>query len=767
MAATEIHALQDWIARRDADAFKTITNRYSHMVYGTCCRILGDSTEAEDVTQECFEALAGAEPAPWDYVGPWLHRVATNLCRKRIRSDQRRRDRETRFAAQQHDHTELKWDDIYGFVDEAIQELPEKLRVPLGAHYLEDASHASIARTLGIPRRTVSNRLAKALQLLGKSLKKRGVTAPATALASLLGAKLAEAAPVPTTLKASLGKLALTLTAPPISPNPQPTTTLQGVLAMKTPLIGIASAVVLVSTALVLLFANAQGTDKKFVPSRNTNVGEESPDLPSPLDEEARATEQDGSVVAEKPPEQEEEAGQPPLDSDALMAYIFDQQDLHRVALQSYAFEAAYKKIIHFRPSESMLKNIKEGRPGPLGYPGSNGIWSFTDTGSLQCVRNGSNVYATRSSKERDSVGYVVANEEYVASFGINGQTPFGTRAFLVDLPAIYYHRGLEKRQPSAQTRVHKMTLGFDRLALMYSFHEPLSPGTNMGALRDFIARIPFTEKEARMDGELCHIKLCGPAPDTKLLLTIDTGKAFAITGIQYESENEGSYFMERILVLREVQKDVWFPCEITYEKNGDFYPDRWAPSTSDGFPKAKFKVRLKNISINKVYPARQFSTRSLPDMAQNIEFSVRNADGTSEFGFLVGETFVTKKSGDAYRALQGLDVDRTGKELAETIKMKSGGSAKLEKKLHSEMTLEFEDITLDRVLGIVGDMNDLDFRVDEEAVPTPADAKIRRLGLDRVTVHEILEVILTPLGLDYNYVEDGDYLLITTTTTP
>ena len=243
------------------DAFKKIVDRYSRMVYGTCCRTLGDPTEAEDVTQDCFEALAReTSPLP-AYAGAWLHRVATNLCRKRARSDKRRGERERRFSAIQGDRAEIEWDDLYSFVDEAIQELPEKLQDPLIAHYFEGASHEAVAQSLGIPRRPVSNRIAKALQHLRTSLRRRGVTVPASTLGSLLAANVASAAPFPGTLTASLGQLALTVTAMPVSSRPGAAAAPGGLLSMKAPFLVIASVAVVASAVAVLILIGRELPD--------------------------------------------------------------------------------------------------------------------------------------------------------------------------------------------------------------------------------------------------------------------------------------------------------------------------------------------------------------------------------------------------------------------------------------------------------------------------------------------------------------------------
>ena len=69
--------LQAWIDHRDAQAFAQIVRRYAGLVYGSANRILASSTDAEDVSQECFLALAGADgPGPRS-LPAWLHAVAT------------------------------------------------------------------------------------------------------------------------------------------------------------------------------------------------------------------------------------------------------------------------------------------------------------------------------------------------------------------------------------------------------------------------------------------------------------------------------------------------------------------------------------------------------------------------------------------------------------------------------------------------------------------------------------------------------------------
>ena len=223
--------LEQWIADRDAEAFRALVHAHSGMVFGACHRVLGDASEAEDVAQECFATLAQVRKYPKGYLGPWLHRVATNLSLKRVRSDMRRRKREREFATEYAEGREAQWDDLFEFVDKAIDELPDKLRAPLVAHFLEGQSQTEIARTLHTPRQTITNRIHSGLERIRRSLKRNGIGVTSVALGGMLGANAAEAAPV--TLVASLGKLALAATGSINASLPTGIVALGGTLVMK------------------------------------------------------------------------------------------------------------------------------------------------------------------------------------------------------------------------------------------------------------------------------------------------------------------------------------------------------------------------------------------------------------------------------------------------------------------------------------------------------------------------------------------------------
>jgi len=212
---TDQALLDKWLKERDAEAFKEITTRYLPLVYATALRILGNAVEAEDVAQACFEKLTQTTRAPATYLGAWLHRVATNLSLNLVKAEKRRKEREEKYAMEvtnssQSMRSEPGWDEICRYVDEAIADLPDILRIPLIAHFIENKPHRAIATMLGVSRQTVTYRIKKGLERVRKSLEKRGIpVAGSAALAAMFGAHMAEAQAAPAMLEATLAKVAV------------------------------------------------------------------------------------------------------------------------------------------------------------------------------------------------------------------------------------------------------------------------------------------------------------------------------------------------------------------------------------------------------------------------------------------------------------------------------------------------------------------------------------------------------------------------------
>lgn len=199
--------LRRWSNDRDADAFHEIVSRYAGMVYGACLRILSNPQEAEDVSQDCFLTLATAPTRVRSSLGGWLHKLATHRALNHLKSSKRRKTREEGFAMVNDTRVGPDWDDTKAYIDEAIESLPKKYRATVISHFLDGQTYGAIAAAQGVPVSTVASRAHRGVERIREMLKKRGISIPATTLATFLAEHSATAAPA--ALISSLGKLAI------------------------------------------------------------------------------------------------------------------------------------------------------------------------------------------------------------------------------------------------------------------------------------------------------------------------------------------------------------------------------------------------------------------------------------------------------------------------------------------------------------------------------------------------------------------------------
>ena len=112
---------------------------------------------------ECADAVQEALCKAWDkrkrvdesYFRPWLTRIVINECHNIGR-------RKKRLIPVAEPEREPVPEPVLPELADALEALPEKLRLPLTLHYLEGFSVEEIARILRIPAGTVKSRLHQA-----------------------------------------------------------------------------------------------------------------------------------------------------------------------------------------------------------------------------------------------------------------------------------------------------------------------------------------------------------------------------------------------------------------------------------------------------------------------------------------------------------------------------------------------------------------------------------------------------------------------------
>src|SRR4051812_1412732 len=161
--------------------FEQIVRRFSAMVLSESRRVTGDSHDAEDASQLAFLALAIEIRSGTNIrrVGPWLQRVAKRKAMKIVRSRGRRRRREDAARRSELHTLDLgsAMDSSFaaGLIRDAIDQLPERYRLPVILHYFGGMSLELIAAELKVSKQAVGTRLHRARKMLGGGLRKHGL----------------------------------------------------------------------------------------------------------------------------------------------------------------------------------------------------------------------------------------------------------------------------------------------------------------------------------------------------------------------------------------------------------------------------------------------------------------------------------------------------------------------------------------------------------------------------------------------------------------
>lgn len=158
------------VARGDEAAARLLVAGKLSRVLGLASRMLRDAAEAEDVAQEAFVRLWRIAPRwePRAKVDTWLHTVALNLCRDRLR---RRREVATDAPPERADpsptpEAALAEADQGARVTAAIAALPERQRDAIVLVHYQDLSGADAAAALGVSVEALESLLARGRRAL-------------------------------------------------------------------------------------------------------------------------------------------------------------------------------------------------------------------------------------------------------------------------------------------------------------------------------------------------------------------------------------------------------------------------------------------------------------------------------------------------------------------------------------------------------------------------------------------------------------------------
>lgn len=167
----------------DEAAFEELIERHQHPVIGTVAKMLGNSSDAEDIAQQVFIRLWKSAPRyqPTAKFTTFLFTIARNL----VFNESRRRSRKKEYSMEEREDDfhlqtpdkqnaspdqELLQAELQNSVDQAIAALPEKQRMAVILRRYEGMPYDEIGRVLELSIPAVKSQLFRARNSLRDAL---------------------------------------------------------------------------------------------------------------------------------------------------------------------------------------------------------------------------------------------------------------------------------------------------------------------------------------------------------------------------------------------------------------------------------------------------------------------------------------------------------------------------------------------------------------------------------------------------------------------
>jgi len=165
----------------DTEAYGDLVERYQGAVYATAFYYAGRYGATEDIAQEAF--LAAYRSLPWlkeaGKFAPWLKSITCRTAANWLRKHQRRHHKETPLPFRRPVDIEDTREGPRGNIEKgeklervqaAIDQLPERYRLPVVLRYLQELSYEEISTFTGESVNEVRGILQRAGRLLRESL---------------------------------------------------------------------------------------------------------------------------------------------------------------------------------------------------------------------------------------------------------------------------------------------------------------------------------------------------------------------------------------------------------------------------------------------------------------------------------------------------------------------------------------------------------------------------------------------------------------------
>jgi RNA polymerase sigma factor (sigma-70 family) len=190
--SSDVELLEMYAQTRSEEAFRELIGRYMGLVYGACCRQLGDVHLAQDATQGVFVLLSGnAGKLKNTPLAGWLLTTARYACLS-IRRSRRRMERRERMAAMKESPNKTSSSsDLLAVLDDGLYHLGAADREALVLRYMQERSLKEVGAAMGVSEEAARKRVDRGMEKLRAYFERRGIAASTAAVAAVMTQQVA------------------------------------------------------------------------------------------------------------------------------------------------------------------------------------------------------------------------------------------------------------------------------------------------------------------------------------------------------------------------------------------------------------------------------------------------------------------------------------------------------------------------------------------------------------------------------------------------
>jgi uncharacterized protein (TIGR03435 family) len=219
---SDTELLREYVNSGSENAFAEIVRRHIDFVYSVTLRYVGNSHDAQDLTQVVFIILAKKASAlhPQTILTGWLYETARFSAQKFLRTRFRRQFREQQTVMSPTDNdadSENVWQKMSPVLEEGMAKLSAADRTLLALRFFEGKTAAETSAILGIEQWATYKRTTRAVEKLREFFAQRGIAVSASALTGALSTTAIQTAPHGFAASVATGVVKQTALAAPAS----------------------------------------------------------------------------------------------------------------------------------------------------------------------------------------------------------------------------------------------------------------------------------------------------------------------------------------------------------------------------------------------------------------------------------------------------------------------------------------------------------------------------------------------------------------------